>query len=148
MLLLLGAPAQDGRAHQRGLHRDDRAHRRAATAHLLDDEAIGDVVQTGAPVLPGDDGAEVALIGDLGHQLGVEVLVTVVVARAWDDLPVGEVPGGLPDETLLVGQFEVHGPQVIATNLPSCLKFATPAALSITSPTRWWATGRSISSTC
>ena len=34
-------------------------------ADLLDDQAVGDVVQAGAAVLARDDRAEVALVGDL-----------------------------------------------------------------------------------
>ncbi len=90
LLLLLGAPAHDRRAHQRGLHRDDGAHRRAAAADLLDHDRVGQVVEPGAAVLARDDRAEVALVGDLAHQLGVEVVVAVVLARARDDLLVGE----------------------------------------------------------
>ena len=51
LLLLLGAPAQDRRADERGLDRDHRPHRRAAAADLLDHEPVGHVVQPGAAVL-------------------------------------------------------------------------------------------------
>ena len=44
--------------------------------------AVGQVVEAGAAVLAWHDRAEVALVGDLGHQLEVEVLVAIVLARA------------------------------------------------------------------
>ena len=97
LLLLLGAPAHDRGAHERGLHRDHRAHRRAAAPDLLDDQPVGQVVEAGAAVLPGDDRAEVALLGHLGDQIDVEVVVAVVLASARDDLLVGEVARGLAD---------------------------------------------------
>ena len=68
---------------------------------------IGDRVKA-APVLAGHDRAEVPLIGDLAHEFGVEVLVAIVLARAIDDLLVGEVARGLADQALLVCEFEVH----------------------------------------
>ena len=47
-------------------------------------------------------------------QLGVEAPVAVVVARAGDDLAVGEVARGLADQPLLVGQLEVdHVPGIL-----------------------------------
>src|SRR3954468_9524304 len=102
LLLLLRAPAHDRGAHERGLHGHDRAHRRAAAPDLLDQERIGDVVEARAAVLARDDRAEVALGGDLAHELGVEVVVAVVLSRAWDDLPVREVASRLADQLLLV----------------------------------------------
>ena len=42
------------------------------------------------------------------------MLVAIVLARARDDLVVGEVAGGLADQPLLVGQFEVHGRGTLA----------------------------------
>ena len=65
LLLLLGAPAQDRRADQRGLDRDHGAHRGVAAADLLHDQPVGQVVEPRAAVLAGDDRAEVALVGDL-----------------------------------------------------------------------------------
>src|SRR3712207_7044136 len=44
-LLLLAAPAHKRRAHERGLHGHDRPHRRAAAPDLLDEQAVGPVVQ-------------------------------------------------------------------------------------------------------
>ena len=41
LLLLLGAPLEDRRADERGLHGDDGAHRRAAAADLLADQRVG-----------------------------------------------------------------------------------------------------------
>ena len=51
LLLLLGAPLQDPRADERGLHRDDGADRRVAAPDLLDDQAVGEVVEACAAVL-------------------------------------------------------------------------------------------------
>ncbi len=108
MLLLLGAELEDARAHERGLDRDHRADRGVAAPDLLDDEAVAEVVEAGAAVLVGDDRAEVALRGDLLDQVQVEVVVAGVFARALDDLLVGELPRGVADQALLVGQIEVH----------------------------------------
>src|SRR5215212_696597 len=102
LLLLLRAPSHDRGAHERGLHGHDRAHRGAAAPDLLDQERVGDVVQPRAAVLARDDRAEVALGGDLAHELRVEVVVAVVLTRAWDDLPVREVARRLADQLLLV----------------------------------------------
>ena len=108
LLLLLGAPPQERRADQRGLDRDHGPHRRAAAPNLFDDQPVGQVVEVGASVLAGHDRAEVPLIGDLAHEFQVEVLVAIVLARAIDDLLVGEVARGLADQALLVCEFEVH----------------------------------------
>ena len=59
-------------------------------ADLLDHDGVGDVVEPGAAVLLRHDRAEVALLGDLAHELGVEVMVAVVLARALRELAVGE----------------------------------------------------------
>src|SRR3954462_5591691 len=102
LLLVPRAPAHDRGAHERGLHGHDRAHRRAAAPDLLDHERIGHVVEARAAVLARDDRAEVALVGDLAHELRVEVVVAIVLARARDDLLVREVASRLADQLLLV----------------------------------------------
>ena len=107
LLLLLGAPAHDRRADERGDHRDHGAHGRVAAAHLLHDQPVRAVVHATAAVLLGHDRAEEADVRDLLHELGVEVLVAVVLARARNDLVVGEVACRLADQALLVGQLEV-----------------------------------------
>ncbi len=81
LLLLLGPPADDRRAHERGLHRHDGPHRRIAASDLLDDQTVGQVVKPGATVLARNDRAEVPLLGHLAHQLEVEVLVAIVLSR-------------------------------------------------------------------
>src|SRR5439155_9252737 len=85
-LLLLAAPGEDRAAHERGLHRDDGAHRAVAAADLLDDEAVGQVVQARAAVLPRDDRAEVSLLRHERDELAVEALLAGVDARALRDL--------------------------------------------------------------
>ena len=82
LLLLLGAPLEDRRAHERGLHRDHRADRRVAAADLLDDQPVAEVVEARAAVLLGDDRAEVALVGDLLDEVEVEVVVAGVFPRS------------------------------------------------------------------
>ena len=111
LLLLLGAPLEDRRADERGLHRDHRAHGRAAAPDLLADDRVGQVVQPGAAVLAGHDRAQVALVGDLAHEVEVEVVVARVLPRPGDDLLVGELARRLLDERLLVAEVEVHRPQ-------------------------------------
>ena len=108
LLLLLGAPLEDRRADERGLHRDHRAHGRAAAPDLLADDRVGQVVQARAAVLARHDRAQVALVGDLAHEVEVEVVVARVLPRPGDDLLVGELARGLLDERLLVGEVEVH----------------------------------------
>ena len=103
LLLLLAAPAIDRGADQRGDNRHHGAHRRAASSHLLDDQAVGQIVHVAPAVLLGHEGAEEAHVGDLLDELGVEVLVAVVVTRSRGDLAVGELAGGLPDQPLLIG---------------------------------------------
>ena len=146
LLLLLGAPTQDRGAHERGLDGDHGPHRRVSAADLLDDEPVGQVVEAGAAVLARDDRAQVSLVGDLAHQFEVEMLVAIVLARALDDLVVGEGPRRLPDQLLLVVQFEVHmigrypkGGQYAGARW--CTTPSTRAAVTFTSPTRWWVTG-------
>src|SRR3712207_9507150 len=66
-----------------------------------------------------DDRAQEADVAHLLHEVEVELLGAVVVARDGDDLLVREVARGLADELLLVGQLEldhergrlVHAPQ-------------------------------------
>src|SRR4051794_28445495 len=111
VLLLLAAPALDRRAHERGLHRHDRAGRGIGAAHLLDDQRVGAVVQAAAAVLLGDDRPQVAHVAELLDQVEVEVLVAVVVPGLREDLLVGELARGVADQPLLVGQLEVdHWP--------------------------------------
>ena len=153
LLLLLGAPAQDGRAHQRGLHRDHGAHRRVAAPDLLDDQPVGQVVEPGATVLAGDDRPQVTLVGDLGDQLEVEVLVAIVLAGALDDLVVGEGAGGLADQPLLVGEVEVHGSGTVSHPAITLIggwlhRRGMRAAAISTSPIRSSATVRWIWCTC
>ena len=57
LLLLLGAPPEDRRADERGLHRDHGPHRRVAAADLLDHDPVGQVVESRAAVLARDDRA-------------------------------------------------------------------------------------------
>ena len=52
LLLLVGSPALDRAADQRGLDRDDGAHRRVAAPDLLDDQPVGDVVEARARRTP------------------------------------------------------------------------------------------------
>ena len=104
---------QDRRADERGLDRDHRPHRRVARPISSTTMRVGHVVEPGAAVLARHDRAQVALVGDLRHELGVEVMIAVVLARALDDLAVGELARGLADQLLLVGQVEVHGPTLL-----------------------------------
>ena len=61
-------------------------------ADLLDDEAVGAVVEAGAAVLARDDRAEVALVGDLGRRDRGRSGCCARSSRApGDDLVVGEV---------------------------------------------------------
>ena len=117
LLLLLGAPALDRAADERGLNRDDGPRRGVAAADLLDDQPVADVVEAPAAVLLGDRGAEVAHVPEPAGELAVEACVAVVVARPRDDLVVGEVARRLGDQALLVGEVEVHGGQ--PTSSPS-----------------------------
>src|SRR3712207_8649320 len=54
-----------------------------------------------------DDRAQEADVAHLLHEVEVELLGAVVVARDGDDLLVREVARGLADELLLVGQLEL-----------------------------------------
>jgi hypothetical protein len=56
---------------------------------------------------------EVALRGDLADKVEIEVAGAGVLLRRRHDLVVGEPPGRLPDELLLVGQCEVHAPTLL-----------------------------------
>ena len=107
LLLLLGPPADDRRADERGHHRDHGPHRGVVAADLLDDQAIGHVVRAAAAVLLGDDRAEEAHVGHLLDELGVEMLVAVVLAGSRSDLLVAEFARRFADQFLLVSEFEV-----------------------------------------
>ena len=73
LLLLLGAPAQDRASRPaRSAPRSPCASPSVA-ADLLDDDAVGEVVEAGAAVLARHDRAEVPLVGDLADELEVEV---------------------------------------------------------------------------
>src|SRR5690606_35455983 len=77
-------------------------------------------------------------------EVGVEALGAVVLARDRDDLRVGELPGGVADEALFVGQLEVdHRAQSMgfaacdatnlragASTLPRVANFRAARALS------------------
>ena len=126
LLLLLGAPLEDRRADQRRLHRDHRAHGRAAAPDLLADDRVGQVVQARAAVLARHDRAQVALVGEHAHEVEVEVVVARVLPRPGDDLLVGELARGLLDERLLVGEVEVHRRQATVDPCAAACESARP----------------------
>jgi hypothetical protein len=107
VLLLLGPPALDRAAHERGLHRDDRPGGRVPAPDLLDDQPVREVIEAAAAVLLGDDRAKEPHVGDLLDEVEIKPLFAVIFAGDGDDLAVGEVARGLPDQALLVGQLEV-----------------------------------------
>src|SRR4029077_15208889 len=111
-----------------------------------------------AAVLLRDDRAEVALIGDLPHQLQVEVVVARVFAPLHDALLVGEVARRVLAQALLVGQVEVHPAPLsysfgvvhgaltrrsISSAMPSigtrsCASESRSRSVTVRSSTLWW----------
>ena len=88
-------------AHQRG------ADARAAPAHLLLDQAAGEVVEARAAVLLGDVGVHQAdLPGLLDDLLGPGAFL-VVLPGDLADLLLGEVVGQLAEVLLLVGKGQI-----------------------------------------
>ena len=109
LLLLLGSPALDRAADERGLDRDHRPRGAVGPADLLDDQGVGDVVEAAPAVLLGDRRPEVAHLAEPAGQVGVEARSAVALADPRDDHLVGEPPGGLRDQPLLVAERQVHG---------------------------------------
>ena len=88
--------------HQRG------ADAGAAPAHLLLDQAAGEVVEAGAAVLLGDVGVHQPHLPGLLDDLLRPGAVLVVVPGDLADLLLGEVVGQLAQVLLLVGEGEVN----------------------------------------
>ncbi len=62
------------------------------------------------------------------------MLVAIVLARALDDLVVGEPAGGLPNQPLLVCEREVHGPGTVyagQTRMPPETRYARSGEMNI-----------------
>jgi len=109
LLLVLGAVAEQRQRVEADVHRDQRAERGLAAFDLLARERLGHEVHARAAVLLRDDDAEDAELGEALDHVEVEVVVDVVLDRVRQDPLVDELPHGLLDVPLLVGQLEVHG---------------------------------------
>ena len=109
-LLLVGRPLQQGERVQPDVDALDDPERRVGPLELLAQDREADVVHPGAAPRLRDRRAEEALLGHLPEQLAGEAAVLVPAADVGQDLGLGERPGRLLDEPVLVGQGEVdHG---------------------------------------
>ena len=107
---------------------DERAERGLAALDLLAREGLGDEVEPCAAVLLRDDHAEDAELGHPLDQLDVEVVVDVVLYRDGEHSLVDERPDRLLDQTLLVGQLEVHGQRLVPPSKAREKRPSGPAA--------------------
>ena len=83
LLLLFGAEGVDRMHHKRGL---DGHRRTVAGIHSLDfisREAVGHMVDAGAPIFLGNGRAEKAEFAHLAHYIGVEGLVSEIGNHPW-----------------------------------------------------------------
>src|SRR6185369_6461926 len=85
---------------------DTDPDRRIDLGQLGDDEDVFDVAEAGAAEVLGEDDAQEAELARLGHHLAGELLA--LVDDGVDFTP-GELPGGLLDGALFVGQGKIHG---------------------------------------
>ena len=106
--LLLVAELVDVVAAQRVVRRDADADRGVDLGQLGDDDHVLDVAEAGAAVLLGEDDAEEAELARLGDDLAGELLALVDLVDDRIDLAAGELPRGLLDGALLVGQGKIH----------------------------------------
>ena len=100
-LLLLGAEGEDRVHYQAGLHADEGAQAGVAALELLVDQAVGDVVQSGAAVLLRQVGAEEAELGDARGDLDRKGAVAEVPGDDRQVLVVDELPGRVARQPLL-----------------------------------------------
>jgi len=90
------------------VHRDERPERGLAALDLLARQRLGDVVEAGASVLLRDHDAEDPELGHALDQLEVELVLDVVLDRDRQDALVDERAHRVLDQSLLVGELEVH----------------------------------------
>ncbi len=108
-LLLFGAEGQDGIHDERALYRNEAAEAGIAALQLLHDEPVLHVVHAGAAVAF-QVRAQEAEPAQLGDQLGGEARVAVAVADDGHQAVVDELPRGLADQQLILGEegIDVH----------------------------------------
>src|SRR5262249_44519668 len=78
---------------------------------LLAGKRLRDEVEAGAAVLLRDDDAEQAEVGHALDHAQIEVVVDVVLDRVRKDALLHELAHRVLEQTLLVGQLEVHAPE-------------------------------------
>ena len=106
--LLLGPPLQQGERVQPDVDALDDAERGVGTLQLLAQDREADVVHAAAAICLRDRRAEEALLGHLLEDLAVDFALLVPLADVRQDLGLGERPGRLLDEPVLVREGEIH----------------------------------------
>jgi hypothetical protein len=90
------------------VHRDERPERRFAALDLLARKRLADEVEARAAVLLRDDHAEDAELRHPCDRIHVELVLDVVLDCVWEDAVVDELADGVLQQSLLVGELEVH----------------------------------------
>jgi len=93
---------------QRVVGRHADPYRGVDLRQLGDHEHVFDVAEPGAAVLLGEEDAQEAQLARLGDDLAGKLLALVDLVDDRIDLAAGELPCGLLDGALLVGQGKVH----------------------------------------
>src|SRR6185295_7276239 len=106
--LLLVAILEDVVRAQRVVRGDADAHRGIDARKLRDDDDVFDVAEPGAAVLLRKDDAEEAQLPRLRHHLARELLALVDLVDERVHLAAGELPRGLLNGALLLGERKVH----------------------------------------
>src|SRR5262249_32425578 len=108
VLLLLGAEARDRLPDEADVDGHDPADRRVDLAELLDDERVGERVETAAPVAVAPAGSEVARVGEFRNERAVDLLGAVPVARVRRELALRELSRRGLDQLLFIAELEIH----------------------------------------
>ena len=102
-------------AHQGVVHREDDAGVGAHSRDLLDHDRVGDRVHPGAPVLGGHRDPGQAELARLRKDVPRKLAGLVDPGRAGPDDLLGELAHRREEESLVLGELEIHGgPQFTA----------------------------------
>ena len=113
LALLLGPPLEEGQRVEPDVDALDDTERGVGTLQLLAQDREAEVVHPGAAVRLRDRGAQEPELAHPLEDLAMDLALLVPLADVRQDLRLGEVPDGLPDELVLVGQREVDHHRIL-----------------------------------
>src|SRR5580692_7238059 len=108
VLLSFGTELEDWPGGERRVRRHDDSGAGTRPRQFLDRDDVAHVIRARATRLLGVGHAHEVHLSQLRQELEGETVVTVDLSRDRRDLGLGELPDGIPDKLLLIGQLEVH----------------------------------------